>query len=78
MYIFAFFLLLKIFKKKLEFIGLLGWSNVHGFDMSCVKELAMREPLVDSVNQEQIITNHCLLFVGLTLDISNEISFVRL
>jgi protein arginine N-methyltransferase 1 len=33
------------------------WDNVYGFDMSCIKAVAMREPLVDVVEQHMIITN---------------------
>lgn len=36
------------------------WNNVYGFDMSCIKKQAMMEPLVDTVDQNQIVTN-CLL-----------------
>lgn len=31
--------------------------------MSVVKEMAMKEPLVDNVDQNQIITDHCPLIV---------------
>ena len=31
-------------KDKIEF-----WDNVYGFDMSCIKRMAMLEPLVDTV-----------------------------
>jgi protein arginine N-methyltransferase 1 len=33
------------------------WDNVYGFDMSCIKAVAMREPLVDVVEPHMIITN---------------------
>ncbi|XP_031473850.1 probable protein arginine N-methyltransferase 1 [Nymphaea colorata] len=48
---------------KIEF-----WNNVYGFDMSCIKKQAMMEPLVDTVDQNQIVTNCQLLK---TMDISN-------
>lgn len=35
------------------------WDNVYGFDFSCIKSLAMMEPLVDTVEPDQINTNHC-------------------
>eukprot|EP00850_Spirogloea_muscicola_P023753 SM000386S14570 [mRNA] locus=s386:19264:22400:+ [translate_table: standard] len=44
------------------------WDSVYGFDMSCIKKQAMLEPLVDNVDQEQIVTRSCLLKVG-TIDI---------
>ncbi|GLT98651.1 hypothetical protein SLE2022_161470 [Rubroshorea leprosula] len=47
---------------KIEF-----WNNVYGFDMSCIKKQAMMEPLVDTVDQNQIVTNCHLLK---TMDIS--------
>ncbi|KAJ6815906.1 putative protein arginine N-methyltransferase 1 [Iris pallida] len=47
---------------KIEF-----WNNVYGFDMSCIKKLSMTEPLVDTVDQNQIVTNCQLLK---TMDIS--------
>ena len=29
------------------------WDNVYGFDMRCIKALAMQEPLVDTVDPDQ-------------------------
>lgn len=40
------------------------WNNVYGFDMSCIKKQALMEPLVDTVDQNQIATNCQLLKVG--------------
>lgn len=37
----------------------LVWNDVYGFDMSCIKSLAMVEPLVDTVNGEALIANCC-------------------
>ncbi|CAF3162533.1 unnamed protein product [Rotaria socialis] len=34
------------------------WSNVHGYNMSCVKNYVMREPLVDTVDKRQLCTDH--------------------
>lgn len=42
------------------------WNNVYGFDMSCIKKQALSEPLVDTVDQNQIVTNCQLLKVGTT------------
>jgi len=35
------------------------WENVYGFDFSCVKRLALTEPLVDYVDVDQIVTDTC-------------------
>ncbi|CAI5945304.1 unnamed protein product, partial [Closterium sp. NIES-64] len=43
------------------------WQSVYGFDMSCIRDKAMLEPLVDTVDAEQIVTNSCLVK---SLDIS--------
>eukprot|EP00884_Botryococcus_braunii_P021362 jgi/Botrbrau1/790/Bobra.0181s0043.1 len=43
------------------------WDNVYGFNMSCIRELAMSEPLVDNVDPEQVATQAALLH---TFDIS--------
>jgi len=32
------------------------WDNVYGFDYSCIKDLALAEPLVDTVDAKQIMT----------------------
>lgn len=39
---------------------------MYGFDMSCIKKKAMMEPLVDTVDQNQIVTDSRLLKVGFT------------
>lgn len=41
-----------------------GWDCVYGFDMSCIREVAVSEPLVDVVSAKQIVTNSCLVKVG--------------
>jgi protein arginine N-methyltransferase 1 len=35
------------------------WSNVYGFDMSCIQEDAMQEPLVDTVEARAVGTSRC-------------------
>ena len=40
-----------------------GWDCVYGFDMSCIREVAVSEPLVDVVSAKQIVTNSCLVKV---------------
>ncbi|XP_013417122.1 protein arginine N-methyltransferase 1 isoform X2 [Lingula anatina] len=37
------------------------WETVYGFDMSCIKEVAIREPIVDKVNGRLVVTNSCLI-----------------
>lgn len=43
--------------------GLTGWENVYGFDMTCIRDVAMKEPLVDIVDPKQVVTNACLIKV---------------
>ena len=45
----------------------LGWENVYGFDMSCIKEVAIKEPLVDVVDPKQLVSNSCLIRVGILI-----------
>ncbi|KPP59849.1 Protein arginine N-methyltransferase 8-B-like, partial [Scleropages formosus] len=37
------------------------WENVYGFDMSCIRNVAIKEPLVDIVDPKQVVTNSCLI-----------------
>ncbi|CAG0893140.1 unnamed protein product [Cyprideis torosa] len=37
------------------------WDQVYGFDMSCVRKVAIREPLVDVVDPKQVVSNSFLL-----------------
>ncbi len=37
------------------------WSNVYGFNMSCIKDVALTEPLVDVVDPKQIVSTHWLI-----------------
>jgi len=37
------------------------WDTVHGFDMSCIRKVAICEPLVDVVDPKQVVTNACLI-----------------
>jgi len=43
------------------------WDNVQGFNMSCIKKLAIQEPLVDVVDPKQIMTTSARL---IDIDIS--------
>ncbi|KAG0654569.1 Protein arginine N-methyltransferase 1 [Rhodotorula mucilaginosa] len=42
---------------KEEKIGF--WDDVYGFDYSCIKEIALREPLVDTVELRSVVSNPC-------------------
>jgi protein arginine N-methyltransferase 1 len=35
------------------------WENVYGFDMSPIRDIALREPLVDVVESKSIVTDAC-------------------
>lgn len=39
------------------------WENVYGFDFSCIKEVALREPLVDTVDLKAVVTDPVMLRV---------------
>jgi type I protein arginine methyltransferase len=39
------------------------WDNVYGFDFSPIKEVALREPLVDTVDFKAVVTDPFLLKV---------------
>lgn len=41
-----------------------GWDNVYGFNMTCIRKVAISEPLVDVVDPKQVVTNACLLKVS--------------
>nr|BAJ12167.1 putative arginine methyltransferase [Coprinopsis cinerea] len=37
------------------------WENVYGFDYSCIKDIALREPLVDTVELKAVVTDPYML-----------------
>lgn len=39
------------------------WDQVYGFDFSCIKKLALREPLVDTVDKDSIVSDACAIKV---------------
>lgn len=41
-------------QEKIDF-----WENVYGFNMSCIRQLAILEPLVDSVTPQQVNSHSC-------------------
>mmetsp|Transcript_15388 Transcript_15388/g.23056 ORF Transcript_15388/g.23056 Transcript_15388/m.23056 type:complete len:342 (-) Transcript_15388:121-1146(-) len=38
------------------------WENVYGFDMSCIRDLAMKEPIVDTVEGNSVNTTVAKIF----------------
>ena len=38
---------------------------MYGFDMSCIRNVALTEPLVDVVEAKQVVTNSCVVKVRL-------------
>lgn len=44
------------------------WDNVYGFNYSCLKDVALREPLVDTVEMKAVVTNPCLVKVWCILN----------
>lgn len=40
---------------------------MYGFDMTCIRNVAMKEPLVDVVDPKQVVTNSCLVKVSVEL-----------
>jgi len=40
-----------------------GWDNVYGFNMSSIRNVAISEPLVDLVDQNQVVTGSCVVKV---------------
>ena len=41
------------------------WDNVYGFDYSCIKEIALKEPLVDTVDVKAVVTKATPILVRL-------------
>ncbi|KAF6001187.1 Protein arginine n-methyltransferase [Cyanidiococcus yangmingshanensis] len=41
-------------REKIDF-----WDNIYGFDFSCIKRVALTEPLVDYVDADQLVTDIC-------------------
>lgn len=54
------------------------WNNVYGFNMSCIRKQAIAEPLVDTVEQNQIVTNCQMLKVGTSLLTSLSLIIVNI
>jgi len=53
------------------------WDKVYGFNMSCIKEMALREPLVDTVEHAMVIANAApLLKIDITTVTKADLNFV--
>jgi protein arginine N-methyltransferase 1 len=39
----------------------IDWDDVYGFDYSCIKDIALREPLVDCVELRAVTTQPCAI-----------------
>lgn len=59
-----FWALVMLFIKTKWFYVWAGWENVYGFDMTCIRNVAMKEPLVDIVDSKQVVSNACLIKVS--------------
>ena len=62
------------------------WESVYGFDMSCMKSMVMREPLVDVVDPGQVVTGYQPVFkfdvanvtvADLSFDVPFELQITR-
>merc|ERR1711934_426239 len=52
------------------------WNNVYGFDMSCIREIAMVEPLVDTVDAKSMVTPGVPIFtVNLATCTKEDLAF---
>ena len=39
-----------------------SWNNIYGFNMNCIKEAAIAEPLIDNCTEEYIISSTCKIY----------------
>ncbi|KAG0694073.1 protein arginine N-methyltransferase [Suillus ampliporus] len=53
------------------------WENVYGFDYSCIKDIALREPLVDTVDLKAVVTDPCVIkHIDLLTATKEDLTFV--
>ncbi|KAJ1981196.1 Nuclear SAM-dependent mono-and asymmetric methyltransferase [Dimargaris cristalligena] len=58
-------------KEKIDF-----WDDVYGFNMRAIKEVALKEPLVDTVDPEAINTTDCIFkTIDITTVTKEELAF---
>ena len=54
------------------------WDNVYGFDMTCIKKMALLEPLVDTVEGDAVVTNaHGFFEIDIEKVTKEELDFVK-
>ncbi|XP_019849695.1 PREDICTED: protein arginine N-methyltransferase 1-like isoform X2 [Amphimedon queenslandica] len=52
------------------------WESVYGFNMSSIRDIALKEPLVDVVDNRQVCCDHCLVKeIDLNTVKSEDLSF---
>lgn len=52
------------------------WENVYGFDYSCIREIALKEPLVDVVDVKAVVTHpYCLKEIDLRTAKKEDLAF---
>lgn len=53
------------------------WDDVYGFDYSCIKEIALKEPLVDTVDLKSVVCDPCaVLKLDLLTCTKDDLDFV--
>eukprot|EP01095_Lingulamoeba_sp_RSL-Kostka_P008939 TRINITY_DN3050_c0_g1_i1.p1 TRINITY_DN3050_c0_g1~~TRINITY_DN3050_c0_g1_i1.p1 ORF type:complete len:364 (-),score=118.82 TRINITY_DN3050_c0_g1_i1:225-1316(-) len=53
------------------------WNNVYGYDFSCIRKLAVLEPLVDTVEYNSLVTDVCeILVLDLYTTTKEDLTFV--
>ncbi|KAI3403208.1 HMT1 [Candida oxycetoniae] len=54
------------------------WEDVYGFDYSPFIKIAMQEPLVDTVNNQTLVTNSCKFFeIDINTVVKEDLAFER-
>lgn len=48
--------------KNYKYRKINSWSNIYGFNMNCIKEAAIAEPLIDNCTEDYIISSTCKIF----------------
>ncbi|KAF8325273.1 protein arginine n-methyltransferase [Cantharellus anzutake] len=52
------------------------WDNVYGFNFSCIKDIALREPLVDTVELKAVVTDpYCFKQIDLRTVTKEDLTF---
>ena len=48
--------------KKYKHRKINSWNNIYGFNMKCIKEAAIAEPLIDNCTDEYLISSTCKIY----------------